>query len=72
MPNWSPLAKRKESPQKEKQHHDSVSTEDPEAAVKTRIPKWSLGMLQDKETDEVPGTWGLTSIAFRIKSDLII
>jgi hypothetical protein len=55
MSKWMPFGKRKEAREKQPKHHDSVSTEDPEAAVKRKTPMWSLGILQDKETDEVPG-----------------
>ena len=57
MAKWNPFAKRKETTEKETKAHDSVSTDDAEAGVQRKLPKWSLGMLQDKETDEVPGTY---------------
>lgn len=55
MSKWMPFGKRKDKPGKQPKHHDSMSTEDAEAAVTRKTPKWSLGILQDKETDEVPG-----------------
>jgi hypothetical protein len=57
MSRWKFFAKTEQAPEREVKHHDSVSTEDPEAAatIQRKPPKWSLGILQDKETDEVPG-----------------
>ncbi|KIW07766.1 hypothetical protein, variant 2 [Verruconis gallopava] len=56
MPKWSPFSRNKNASDKEGRLHDSASTDDPEGTTIQKRPKWSLGILQDKETDEVPGS----------------
>jgi hypothetical protein len=54
MPKWTSFARTRSTTADEKTHQDSISTDDPETAAR-KPPKWSLGILQDTETDEVPG-----------------
>lgn len=60
MSAWNPFSKAKGSSQSEKQH-DSGSNDDMEGERKA--PKWSLGILQDRETDEVPGIFRMNILS---------
>jgi hypothetical protein len=62
MSRWKTVLGRS-TPEKEKPDKDNeqASSTDLEESV-ARIPKWSLGVLNDKATDEVPGESQLKEI----------
>ena len=51
--NWRRLFPSKKPPQKEAGSSGTSTNEHDE--IKAKPEKWSMGVLNDKETDEVPG-----------------
>jgi hypothetical protein len=55
MPRWKPFFSLNRGTQKAEKGASRASSDDDLENGSVKPPKWSLGVLNDKQTDEVPG-----------------